>query len=344
MSKIYANIFLLNQINSLASLDKIFNRQHRELLRHVKKDENLVAGMPDSEKYFFYTWEEIGEVEELIVPKIGNIDDEEIIRFQKAIANIEYSKKKRFDGYGNFLPKADRVNNLDVDLLFFEKDRKVYVLVLTSNEYNVRRVKALIGDQNISFSNPEYTLEPDMFNWLFYLYTEREGTLNQDTKLENISGFVGNVTDDANVFTGESYHTTELVVTKAFISNGGELKKIQLRVRDSDADITCMVNEHSAVVLNSKSSSILRIFVSTEKSTFLLLYLYGYLILKLKQLYNHESEKFINEDNPNFSKKIGIDVVKSIVEKNNISLKDIQPFLSEVHHEKEVKSVTKLIQ
>jgi len=182
-----------------------------------------------------------------------------------------------------------------------------------------------------------------MFNWLFYVYTERDGALNQDTQLENITGFVGNVTDDANIFTGESYHTTELVVTKAFISNGGELKKIQLRVRDRDADITCMVNEHSAVVLSSNLSYKLRILDSTEKSTFLLLYLYAYLILKLKQLYNDESEKFINEDNPNFSRKIGIDVIKSIVEKNNITMKDIQSFLSLDQHEEEIESVTKLI-
>lgn len=331
MSKIYSNIFLLNNINSLSSLDKIFSRQHRELLNHVKKDENQVARMPDSEKYFVHSWEEIGVVEEIKVPKMGINDDhvEEIILFQRAIANVEYTKRKKKNDHGNFLPKAERVNDLDVDLLFFEKDKKVYVLILTSNDYNIGRVKSLIGEQSTAFTNSEYSLEPDIFNWLFYVYTERDGTLNEDTKLENISGFVGNVTDDANVFTGASYQTTELIVTKAFISNGGELKKITLRVRDADADITCMVNENSSVVINSNLSSKLRIMDNMDKSTFLLLYLYGYLILRLKHLYSNESDKFINEDNPKFSKKIGIDVIKSIVEKNNIMLKDFESFLSE---------------
>src|SRR5699024_5157740 len=230
MSKIYSNIFLLNNINSLSSLDEIFSRQHKELLYHVKKDVNQVARMLDSEKYFIHSWEEIGEVEEIKVPNIGINDDsdEEIILFQSAIANVEYTKRKRKDDYGNFLPKVERVNDSDVELLFFEKDKKVYVLILTSNDYNMRRVKSLIGEQSISFTNLEYSLEPDIFNWLFYVYTERDGKLNEDTKLENISGFVGNVTDDANVFTGASYQTTELIVTKAFISNGGELKKITL--------------------------------------------------------------------------------------------------------------------
>ena len=130
--------------------------------------------------------------------------------------------------------------------------------------------------------------------------------------------------------------TTELIVTKAFISNGGELEKITLRVRNTDADITCMINENSDVVINCNLSYKLRIMDNMDKSTFLLLYLYGYLILRLKQLYSNESDKFINEDNPNFSKKIGIDVIKSIVEKNNIMLKDFESFFSEESHKQEL--------
>ncbi|UZD44901.1 hypothetical protein [Peribacillus frigoritolerans] len=88
-------------------------------------------------------------------------------------------------------------------------------------------------------------------------------------------------------------------------------------------------NENPSVVINSNLSSKLRIMESTDNVTFLLLYLYGYLILKLKQLYLNESDSFIKEENPKFSKKIGIDVIKSIVEKNNILLKDLESFLLE---------------
>lgn len=338
MSKIYSNIFLLNNINSLSSLDEVFRRQHKELLPHVKKDENQVAGMCDSEKNFIYSWKEIGPLEEMKLPKMNGNNDftEEIIFYQKAIANLEYTKKKRKDSNGNFLQKAERVNELDVESLFFEKDNKVYVLIITSNDYNISRFKKLIGEHNISRTNTEYSLESDIFNWLFYVYTERDGTLNDDTKLENISGFVGNVTDDANVFTGASYQTTELIATKAFISNGGELKKITLRVKDTDVDITCMVNENSTVVISYSESFKLRIMDNMDNATFLLLYLYGYLILRLKQLYMNESESFITEDNPKFSKKIGIDVIKSIVEKNNIVLEDLESFLLEVSCEQEL--------
>lgn len=340
MSNIYSNIFLLDNIDCLSVLDEIFKREHKELLQHVKKDEIQVSRMPDSEKHFIYSWEEIGEVEEVKVPEIEARDhtSEKTILFQKAVANVEYSKRKKKDDQGNFLPKAERVNDSDVDLMFFEKEQQVYVLILTSNDYNISRVLSLIGDEHISSMNHEYSLEANIFNWLFYVYTERDGVLSPDTSLENISGFVGNVTDDANVFTGTSHQTTELIVTKAFISNGGELKKIKLRVRDADVDITCMVNENSSAVVFTNLSTKLRLLDGMDKPTFLLMYLYGYLILRLKQLYSKDSAKFIEEDNPNFSKKIGIDVIQSIIEKNNIGFEDIEDFfVSTIYTERLIK-------
>lgn len=339
MSKLYSNIFLLDDIQNLSSLKDVFTRIYNELMYHVKKDKDQVDKMEEKEKNFIYSWKEVAQIQEIKLPKINNTDAsflEDTILYQKADANLEYSKRKRKDSSGKFLPKSDRVNKVDVELLFFEKEEKVYVLIVSSNEYNIGRVKKLIGEENISSENPEYVLEPDIFNWLFYIYTERNAKLNDTTRLENISGFVGNVTDGANVFTGVSHQTTEMIATKAFISNGGELKKITLRVRDTDADITCRIDENSNSVIDCNASSKLRVLDNTEDNHFFLLYMYGYLIPKLKQLYMIESDNFISNENPKFSKKIGIDVIKSIIEKNNIVFEDLEPFLLKTISEKDL--------
>lgn len=49
--------------------------------------------------------------------------------------------------------------------------------------------------------------------------------LNDKLTIENISGFEGIITDDTNTIIGDSKQTTDLIATKAFISNGGDLKK-----------------------------------------------------------------------------------------------------------------------
>ncbi len=339
MSKIYSSIFQI-KVSGLSSLENIFVRNYKDILPHVKKDEKQVDKLSDSEKYFIFSWKSIGDIQEIDLPRVSEIDPENdstpdtlnnniTIKFQISTAHIEYTKRKRKDENGNFLPKAERLNDSDVEVLFFELEKEVFALILSSNEQNIRRTRLLIGEENISRNNPKYLLNPDIFSWLIYMYTERNGELSGDLSLENISGFVGNVTDDANIFTGSSNQTTELIVTKAFISNGGELKKITLRLSDGDADITCMINERSTVILNCNLSSKFRILDSLEKPVFLLLYLYGYLIIKIKLLYKLEAERFISEENPKFSKKIGIEVIKAIIEKNGIELVDIDDSFSE---------------
>lgn len=340
MSKIYSSIFPI-KVSGLSSLKEIFSRNYKDILPHVKKDERQVERLTEAEKYFVFNWKSVDDVQEIDFPYLTEVNSKidstlesssinTTIKFQMATAYIEFTKRKRKDEHGNFLPKEERLNSKDVEVLFFEREKDVFALVLSSNEQHIRRTKLLIGEENIANNNPKYLLNPDIFSWLIYMYTERNGELSDELSLENISGFVGNVTDDANIFTGSSNQTTELIVTKAFISNGGELKKITIRVSDGDADITCMINEKSTVVLNCNLSSKIRILDSLDKPIFLLLYLYGYLIIKIKLLYKLEAEKFLSEESPKFSKKIGIEVVKAIIEKNGIELADIDDSFPEM--------------
>lgn len=53
----------------------------------------------------------------------------------------------------------------------------------------------------------------------------------------NISGFIGNIGDEQNIFKGTSDQTSELIITKAFISNGETLKTITARLKNKDIDI-----------------------------------------------------------------------------------------------------------
>lgn len=341
MSKLFASVFSMEEFNSLDSLGSVLAREYNDLLYHVKKDEEKVNGLPDSEKYFVFSWKNKKEVQEITLPltskeqsTISPDDDEEnsqvtCIRFQSITANIEYSKRKRKDDDDNFLPKADRLNTIEIEVVFFEKNSKVFVLILSSNLYHINRVKQLIGTDKIQENSSEYSLESDVFNWLIYVYDEKIGELSDSLKLDNVNGFVGNVTDDANVFSGSSQQTTELIVTKAFISNGGELKKIGIRISNDEASVTCMVNERSVVAIDCRESKKLRILDSLDTSLFLLLYFYGYLIVEIKSLYEADSESFNDHERFKFSKKIGIEVINSIIEKNKIEVTDIILFNQE---------------
>ena len=334
MSKLFSSVFSMEEFSSLASLESILAREYNDLLRHATKDEEKVNSLPDSEKFFVFSWKNKKEVQEITLPltseelsAISPDDKEEssqvtCIKFQSIIANIEYSKQKRKDDDDNFLPKADRLNTIEIEVVFFERNSKVFVLIQSSSSYHIDRVKHLIGTDNIQETSPEYSLESDVFNWLIYVYDEKIGELSDSLKLNNVNGFVGNVTDDANIFSGSSQQTTELIVTRAFSSNGGVLKKIGIRVSNNEVSVTCMVNERSVVAIDCSESKKLRILDSLDSSLFLLLYFYGYLIVEIKSLYEADSESFNDHERFQFSKKIGIEVINSIIEKNEIEVTD----------------------
>lgn len=332
-SKMYSSVFLLKGISNLSSLHSIYDKEYKDPLHCSKQDQELFNSLPGSEKYFVFSWKEEQEIREIELPCLTQndtvVDDSRkiLIKFQCAIANIEYTKQKKKNG-NEFLPKVDRLNEKEIEVVFFEKQSKVYALIITSQEVHLQRVKKLIGSNNIERVSTEYLLNTDLFSWLVYIYDEKEGRLSNSIKLANINEFVGNDSDDANVFSGSSNQTTKLIGTKAFISNGGELKKIALRISvDGEIDINFMINEKSTVVLNCKSSTKHRLLESLEKRWFLLLYLYGYLILELKVLYEAESGNFTGGERQKFYKKIGIEVIKSIMDKNEISVSDINQTL-----------------
>lgn len=348
MSKINANVFLLNNIRNLDDLNQITDSGYREILKHTPKDADVVNALPDNQKYYEYTWQEVGAIEEFSVSHYDlfeeNLEDleeagneileeaetEETIRYVKVTGNIEYATKKRKADDGTFLPKEERLNDTDTNMIFFELRNQIFVLILTSNFYLLERTKNLIGAHNISPTNDLYSLNTDLFTWLFYIFTECNGILETGLLLENIDGFIGNVTDNANVITGTSRQTTELIVTKAFISTGEELKNVAIRISNQEIDITCSVNEKSSVIINCTDSVKLRILDNVDKKEFLLLYFYGYLILRIKELYEQNRESFIDVENPLFAKKIGLDVIENIIMRNNISLEEVEDlFLNE---------------
>ena len=61
-----------------------------------------------------------------------------------------------------------------------------------------------------------------------FKFTQNKGSLADGLKLMNISGFIGNIGDEQNIFKGTSDQTSELIITKAFISNGETLKQLLL--------------------------------------------------------------------------------------------------------------------
>ncbi|PFM76979.1 hypothetical protein COJ51_27690 [Bacillus thuringiensis] len=134
---------------------------------------------------------------------------------------------------------------------------------------------------------------------------------------------MGNIGDEQNIFKGTSDQTSELIITKAFISNGETLKTITARLKNKDIDIVFTVDDKSNTQIYTNQSEVLKLLEFQNDNTFFIIYLYSKLIPELKSLYNDASTQFLSEEKKQFSEKIGLEVIESIIKQNRIALEDI---------------------
>jgi len=299
--------------------DNILNRVQSEPLR----TNNIPEDISESEKNFFYRWKNPTETNTVV------FDTGIEVSFLIATAECEYGKKRVFDELtGVILPKVDRLNISYVDTIFVQFDNEWYCIVSTFNDYDLGRVKKLLGRNNIVEVSDEFAVESEMFQWLFYKYLKKEYELDDLMYLDNINGFTGVVVNDDNFFEGRSIQTAELIITKAFITHGYPLTSIQLVLKSQNFDIRFYLNERSdegelEVIIQKKSSA--TVLLNNINIEFILpIYVYFYIVPNLVSLFKHDEAKFINGNKKTFLSKIGVEVIKSIMNTNKITLDSLK--------------------
>lgn len=333
-SRITCKLFKLTEINNLDEVrNKILTQTYIDPLAISKQDQDQAKSMSEDEKNFYFTWDKSWSHNEIDFFERQSNGEAKTVSYICAEADIEYPKRRKKDANGHILPKKDRVNLTQVLTFFFNMNKSLYLIICTSNETHVQRVKKLVGMQYISEPDDTYIMPSDLFNWLFYKYTTNQKDLDPSLTLMNISGFIGNIGDEHNIFKGISDQTSELIITKAFISNGETLKTITARIENKDVDIVFTIDEKSNTQIFISKSVKMRILEAERDDYFFIIYLYSQLIPRLKTLYNRSSEQFLDKEKGRFSEKIGLEVIKSIIEKNRINAEE----LSELFYE-EIKS------
>ncbi|EOS8059471.1 hypothetical protein DW614_RS13815 [Enterococcus hirae] len=324
-SKINIKLFLLDRYKSLKKVEeKILIKMYKEPLLIAKKDREQASTMTEQEKTFYYNWTEVKKEKITFVETESETIAKEIL---EAHAELEYPKLRKKDSQGMILPKKDRVQDTSIKVIFFEMEGSIYLLIFTSNEAHTDRVQKLIGQNLIKEVDEKYQIESDLFNWLFYRYSVFKGELSNELIVKNISGFTGNSIDEHNVFKSSSDQTSDLIVTKAFISNGEMLKNVTTRINNTEGEFVFSIDQNSNVSLFVRQSFIY--FNSGDLDTTLPVYLYNVLIPAIKEIYIEHSKEFLGIEKKQFSVKIGLEVIQSIMKKNNIELEDIQTSISE---------------
>ena len=114
-----------------------------------------------------------------------------------------------------------------------------------------------------------------------------------------------------------------LTATRAFISTGGILREVNLVIDDNDNNNICFkINDESRTVISLNESFPYTPLNGLEKSERNVLYMYTYLLPHLKAIFQEKKDSFQNKKRE-FAKKIGIEVIREIMDVNTISKKEI---------------------
>ena len=142
-NRIYTTIYQLKGINSFSEIEKWCKKEFNSPVKHSKRHQEEFNKLSANERFYKYKWIYFSQIQTLPIV-IGGND----ISFIEARAEIEYAKRKIFDN-NQYLPKKDRLNTEDIDVIFFELDKNFYVVIQTSNINQIGRILNLIGTEYI---------------------------------------------------------------------------------------------------------------------------------------------------------------------------------------------------
>lgn len=279
----------------------------------------IVKNLPNVERYV-YKWESVFQLVDF--PTSAN-------RLKKCYwvkASVEYPRNKRTDSDGKLLERDRRVNINDVTVLLVEDtDIESYLIVVSSYKPDVGRIDYLVGSEKVHELEMEDLIPSDFFVWLYYSYNRHEEVL-PDLNLNNIVGFTGIIADDTNQIVGSSINIPDLIITKAFVSNGYDLKSLRLDLSDTVLTTISALNEDRSLVMDLPRTE-LNFDGQSERDWFYKMvratsYIYAGLLPALLEQYSQKQQAFVTE-NKSFSKEIGIEVVQAIVKHNQIKSSEI---------------------
>lgn len=324
---INTKVFLMNNITSLEEVES-------NIL--TLSNEKIVPGLTDTElrtlrnedKKFFSSWTRLNSIDTSILELDFHNEFKELpgdIKFLVRNAHIEYSKRKKRDSLGCLLSKELRLNIIDIPVIFFENDGNVYAIICT-NDKHVRKVIDLIRDTNINLDSDYYNITPNEFYWLFYRYSNELNELHEKVSINNITSFKGNIFDEHHVIEGNSDDTSNLIVTKAFVCTGNDFTKMKIDLGAFGFNIVFLIDNNSNLNIDADST----IFLTEYPSEIVLpLYIIALVVPMIHKFYNEDNFTDDCSIKDEFSKRIGIDVIKKVIEYNQIDIQDLEVLFRE---------------
>lgn len=291
--------------------NKILSTEYKNPLKRAKE---IKFDESNYETYFLYNWQNISDVSHIMV-------NDEMLKFRKCTAVCEFSTRKIKDDNGKLLPKAARLNTEETDVIFVQKDQCLYLIIYSFDGSIINRIMNLIKTSNFDKLPEQYTIETDMFTWLFYKYIKNDFCIGSNITIENITGFKGNVLTDDNLFKGDSESTADLLITKAFLALKNPITSIKIDVKANCSFTSFFISKNETPsdlrIIAGKGSETEFLLKAEDICDLMPIYIYFQLVPKIYKMYKQEKRDFIDHKKKKFLSDLSLQVIKELEYRNS---------------------------
>lgn len=311
----YTLLELTKDYNDLAAWrNKMDSMNHKEAL--ISKSSSYSSTNPES--YFLSKWQNISSVIDACFP------NGEKFKYLNAEANCEYSKRKINDSQGNLLPKEDRLNYQSTQVLFIEIKGRIYCIAFTLDEMEIKRIRKLLRNSNIDKLDKQFEIDSELFSWLFFEEKNKRKVNNQIT-IRAINGFSGKIPKDESKFAGKSIKVPALIVTKTFLVGDYELTTINLKLLFNDIPTEFYIEQSTdeVKIMVMRGSGTDFMFASDKIEINMPIYMYFKVIPTIVNAFKRDEPDYEKKYKKEYLKELGIEVIRMIMDKNDISKDDI---------------------
>lgn len=255
-----------------------------------------------------------------------NFNEDVSFKYIYLKAYVERAKTTVKDSHDQWLERADRINKVDSDILFFEHDTCVYVAIyMNYTKSTVYKINYILKDlfvENIwgttTILPPEFHITDSTYYWLLskFLIGDKIISTTPNMTIDTFTGYSGAAADNAHLMTGEGERISALLGTLAFIFGDDTLKSLRLSICfESNENFLFELSQKGNIRLIEYEGSLM--FDETHKEKIILtLILYKKIIPGIIRSYNAA------EGNGEWNSQIKLQFIHSVGDQIITKVKD----------------------
>lgn len=175
---------------------------------------------------------------------------------KKFVGKFRHQKIWNDNNKTQIKPYNEVFSDFEIPVAFFIKNGYLHALILKADSEMVKKFTTLYPNAEEIKSNQ---FNNNLFNWLFYLYDEKKGKIQNDNKITDMLGFTSSPSGtnlDLEVISGMSSHVAGLDATKLEIALNHTLTSIKLTIIYKSKMLSFSIDDNLKMVINPQFTNL----------------------------------------------------------------------------------------